>query len=78
MFQVLWVGMPDIHVTWELAASLPSKAIEEYEKGLLCEPVKESSNNYGRQTCTITVAPQEPGRAKKPRTDRLLVGDTGG
>ena len=45
MFQVLWLGMPDLHVTWEPASSLPTEAIEEYEKGIVSTPVQQSSIN---------------------------------
>ena len=39
--QVLWLGMPDVRITWEPASSLPAEAIEEYEKGLVSTPVKQ-------------------------------------
>ena len=80
MFQVLWLGMPDLHVTWEPASSLPAEAIEEYEKGLVLTPVQQSSNNYGRETCTFVLAKDTEGseRVKKSRTERPLAQESGG
>ena len=80
VFQVLWLGMPDLHVTWEPASSLPAEAIEEYEKGLISTPVQQSSNHYGRETCTLVVAKDTDwsDRAKKPRTERPLAQESGG
>ena len=32
--QVLWLGKPELEVTWESAASLPPTIIEEFEEGV--------------------------------------------
>jgi len=72
--------MPDVHITWEPASSLPTEAIEEYENGLVSTPIQQSSNNYGCETCTFVVAKDTEGseRVKKPRTERPLAQESGG
>lgn len=80
VFQVLWLGMPDVHITWEPASSLPAEAIEEYEKGLVSTPLQQSGNHYGHETCTLVVARGTEGshRVKKSRTERPLAQESGG
>ena len=80
MFQVLWLGRPDMHTTWEPASSLPAEAIEEYENGLITMTTQETSNNYGRHTCRflVTKNAESSDRAKKPHIERPLAQESGG
>ena len=77
MLQVLWLGRPDLHVTWELASSLPAEVIQEYEEGLVSASVRQSSNDYGRETCTFVVTKNtgESQSVKKPRIESPVVQD---
>lgn len=48
---MLWLGQPNVHVTWEPASSLPVAAIEEFEKGFMSQVVQHKSDQYGRTWC---------------------------
>ena len=37
--QVLWLGKPDVAVTWEPVSSLPTAVIAEFEQGIQTEAV---------------------------------------
>ena len=37
--QVLWLGKPDIVVTWEPKSSLPTAVIAKFEQGIQTEAV---------------------------------------
>ena len=56
------------------ASSLPPRAIQEYESGLVCDAVEQKSAHYGHETCTILVNEKgcEP-TTKKPRIDRPII-----
>ena len=75
----MWLGKPDLEVTWELASSLPPSAIEEYEKDIQLEVQTSSDLKYGQQKSILTVATVgcEP-LPKKSRKDRLVVNQNTG
>ena len=77
---MLWLGKPDLQVTWEPASSLPVAVIEEFEKGLIPQAVQSSSNSYGHGTTTIVVEENtsEPQPSKKARTDHPFVESSSG
>jgi len=72
---VLWLGKPDVQVTWEPASSLPAAAIEEFEKESIPQVVQHTSNDYGHDTSTIviqeTTCDSQP--PKKARKDRVVL-----
>ena len=71
---MLWLGKPDLHVTWEPASSLPAAVIEEFEKGSVPKAVHCSVDHYGHGTNTLVVEhATESQPRKKARTDRPLV-----
>ena len=72
---MLWLGKPDVQVTWEPASSLPVAAIQEFEKGLMPKIVQHTSDHYGHGTSTIAVQEDtcESPPTKKPRPDRPVV-----
>ena len=72
---MLWLGKPDVHVTWEPASSLPTIAIQDYESGLVMESVTKKSNNYGCEKNIIVLeqSAQNTSLTKRPRLDRPLI-----
>ena len=78
---MLWLGKPDICVTWEPESSLPQAAIHEFEMDAKCETVQQRSNRYGQETCTLLVE-QTPlvtvEQSKRPKKDRPLLQSNSG
>ena len=72
--QVLWLGKPDVQVTWEPASSLPPRVIEEFEKGIEVETCQHSTHQYGYEASTIvTLQKPESQPQKKARRDRPFI-----
>ena len=78
--QVLWLGKPEVSVTWEPESSIPPAVIEEFEKGIQAEVTQHVVESYGQHTFTLEVintsASLHP--AKKPRISRPVVDKTTG
>ena len=73
--QVLWLGRPELEVTWESAASLPPAIIEEFEEGVQPQVVKRTDVQYGQQKCILSVTTTKPDdiALKKPRLERPVI-----
>ena len=68
--QVLWLGKPEMQVTWEPASSLSSTLIEEFERGIGVETCQQSTHQYGYEASTIfTVDKPASQQPKKARCD---------
>ncbi len=79
-FQVLWLGKPNVQVSWVPASSVPPRAISEFEKGLGCEAITEQTNQYGHETSIIFVKDKrnDAPPAKKSRTERPVIPNSDG
>lgn len=73
--QVLWLGKPELEVTWESAASLPPTIIEEFEEGVQPQVVKRTDVQYGQEKCVLSVTTTKPDdiALKKPRLERQVI-----
>ena len=77
--QVLWLGKPNIEVTWELAESLSTAVIEEFESGVQAEAVSETEAHYGYRMTTLRAVTTETSStfkqqvSKRPRKERPVV-----
>ena len=76
--QVLWLGKPDIAVTWEPESSLPPAVLEEFEQGIHADVVEYMDNSYGQHAVTLGVARSQGNGAKRPRIDRPVIDMTTG
>ena len=52
--KVLWLGKPDLQVTWEPATSLPANKIKEFEDGITLDAIEDSTEQYGVEATVIT------------------------
>ena len=72
--QVAWLGSKE-KLTWELASTLPSGLIEEYEEGMCPHEATLSENKYGEVNHTLILErhrspnSSEP-EAKKPKLNQ--------
>lgn len=41
---MLWVGKPDLEVTWEPVSSLPKAVIEEFENKIVVEAIEQTKS----------------------------------
>ena len=72
--QVLWLGKPDMQVTWELADSSSSDIIKELEKSIRPEVITHKDVEYGHQKSILSVSssnsdqdiPQKNSRIESP------------
>ena len=66
--QVLWLGQPELHTTWEVADVLPTAVVQEFESGIRSEGVGQHCEAYGmdRSTFTTTVSSSD----QRARIDR--------
>ena len=56
------------------ASSLPSRAIEEFEKGIVCGAVAMQTRQYGHESTTLFVKENScDSQSKKPRMDRPVL-----
>lgn len=64
-----------MQVNWVPASSVPSQAINEFEKGLVCEAITKKSSQYGHETSTILVKDMCSATppAKKSRIARPII-----
>ena len=69
MLKVLWLGRPEVEVTWEPASTLSVKLIKEFEDGIVSEAVETSNDLYGQQTSTLGVESNE--RSTSPPMKKL-------
>ena len=69
-----------VQVSWVLASSVPSRAINEFENRLGCESVTQRSSQYGHETSTIFVEGKcsDAPPAKKSRTERPIIPSSDG
>ncbi len=78
--KVLWLGKPEVEVTWEAAHTLSPAIIEEFERGVQAEAVAQTELHYGYQMTTLSVSSdtsqQQP--VKKARKERPVVESTTG
>ena len=73
--QVVWLGKPLTETTWELASSLPSKFIDDYEQGIVHEVRSNlSSASAGHNIYALSTQSKEqadsliPSEPKKARS----------
>lgn len=79
--QVLWLGKPDIEVTWESADTLPLAVIEEFESGIQCEAEMHTDFHYGQEKCVLAVNKSKLSQgnvSKKPRVERRVIQNSTG
>ena len=78
--QVLWLGKPDVAVTWEPVSSLPTAVIAEFEQGIQTEAVQHVADCNGQWVSTLGVAytGDQGDTTKQPRIDRPVIGKTTG
>ena len=81
--QVLWVGKPDLEVTWEPASSLPKAVIEEFENKIVSEAIEQTENQYGYNAKTILIESQRDSSqdvqpSKKHKVERPVIQDSNG
>ena len=67
-------------MSWVPASSVPSRAINEFEKGLGWEAVTKRNSQYGHETSTIFVEDKRnyAPPAKKSRTERPIIPNSDG
>lgn len=77
--KVLWLGRPEVEVTWEPASSLSAQLIKEFEDGIACDLVETTSTSYGRHTSTLAIKSQNaaPPMKKQKRNRPILESNTG-
>lgn len=75
---MLWLGKPDLYTSWEPGSSLPSVAIDEFEKGLVSEGVENKKDQYGHETHTIITAEKNQPAAKRICLERPVINDNSG
>lgn len=78
LIQVLWLGQPELNVTWETSEVLPAAAIHEYENGIMSEAVEERCEAYGMDRSTFTATACSDNPAKKQHIDRPVLENTSG
>ena len=78
--QVLWLGKPELEVTWESAASLPPSIIQEFEQGVQSQVVTRTDDQYGQKKCVLSVTSNKPDDValKKPRVERPVINESTG
>ena len=77
--KVLWLGKPNIQVTWESADALHPSVIEDYENGLEPEVTTETEHKYGQQKSVLTVNKfSKEILSKKPKLDRPVINESSG
>ncbi len=78
--KVVWLGKPEVEVTWEAAHTFSPAIIEEFERGVQAEVVAQTEVHYGYQMTTLSVSSytsqQQP--VKKARKERPVVESTTG
>ena len=65
--------------TWELASTLPTKLIDNFEKGIHTEVVDSTSQSAGQSLHTLTLSvasPTAPTSAKQQRTTNPVLPPT--
>ena len=78
MFKVLWLGRPEVDVTWEPASTLSANLIKEFEDGIVSEAVEMSNDSYGQHTSTLEVESHGLSPTKKRKRNRpILESNTG-
>ena len=50
---MLWLGKPDLQITWEPESSLPFEVIQEFEKEIKHEAYEETASQYGYNSSVI-------------------------
>ena len=77
---MLWLGKPELEVTWESAASLPSSIIQEFEQGVQSQVVTRTNDQYGQKKCVLSVSSNKPDDValKKPRVERPVINKSTG
>ena len=53
--QVLWLGKPDVEVTWEPESSLPQAIVQEFESNITSEVTEKKTSQYGYDCNTLVV-----------------------
>ena len=77
---MLWLGKPDLQITWEPESSLPFEVIQEFEKEIKHEAYEETASQYGYNSSIIMIADskQETQPSKKARRERPVIQDSDG
>lgn len=78
---MLWLGKPDVEVTWEPAESLSKEVIEEYEKGIRSEVETKTTIQYGQEKSILAVNKDDilqETTAKKTRVERTVIKNSSG
>ena len=78
--QVLWLGKPELKVTWESAASLPLAIIQEFEQGVQSQVVTRTDDQYVQKKCVLSVSSNKPDDValKKPRVECPVINKSTG
>ena len=76
--QVIWLGKPNLDVTWEPVSSLPPAVVEEFEHGIQAEVVEHTETSCGQHTTTLGVTRSQSNGTKRPRIDRPVIAKTTG
>ena len=78
---MVWLGKPELQVTWELASSLPQSVIDEFEHNVESEVVTHTDIQYGQKKSFITLStkplPDECATKKLRRDRSVLDANTG-
>ena len=83
ILQVLWLGHPECHATWEPAKSLPQSLVDSFEDGVMAESKVDSVNLYGHWSSIIATKSSgdkdvdEP-KGKRTRQERPCYDDLEG
>ena len=80
IYKVLWLGRPEVGVTWEPASSLSPQLIKEFEDGIACDVVETMSTSCGQHTSTLAVQRQRhtaPPIKKQKHNRPILESNTG-
>ena len=75
---MLWLGKPDIEVTWVSADQVPLAIIEEYEKGIQVETEMYTDSSYGQEKSVLSISKLQTNAMKKPRIERKVIEDSTG
>ena len=78
--QVLWLGKPDVEVTWEPESSLPQAIVQEFENNITNEISEKKTSQYGYDCNTLVVESEmdqlQPN--KKSKIERPVIQESEG
>lgn len=77
---MLWLGLPECRVTWELEESLPQSLVQQFELGVMPASEIQVTPLYGHISGTVALSEksEQLPEAKKKREERHCSDDLEG